>query len=45
MAGFIKASIWELFSTKVVYMSRKGPKVGQGMLYLVEDCCKVVKSH
>ena len=28
-----------------IYMSRKGPKVGQGMLDSVEDFCVAVKSH
>ena len=28
-----------------LYMSRKGPYVGQGMLDFVEDCCLGVKSH
>ena len=29
----------------VTYMSRKGPKVGQGMLDFIEDCRVGVKSH
>ena len=33
------------FKTEFIKMSWKGPKVGQGMLDFVEDCCIGVKSH
>ena len=37
--------IFWLPKTGYLWMSPKGPRVGQGMLDFVEDCCIGVKSH
>ena len=45
VCDFNKMVLQVRICSKGSFMSRKGPKVGQGMLDFIEDCCIGVKLH
>ena len=42
---YVQSTLVRAVAIAIACMSRKGPKVSQGKLDFVEDCCLGVKSH